>query len=167
MNNNGRPLRISSKSPVSYNKNENEEIIEDNEHVWPINLDLTRKLTPLGNRHNNLYMEPYNLRWANEMAKEGSTNKRKSNVFNRLLQKKQPVNNVNTYTPIEFKNNLQSNLPPLNSTINVNKPVKSLTRTAVKKFNAMSNNKNTRNRITGKRKLNAIHTLTRRRRRRV
>lgn len=163
MNNNGRPLRISSKSPVSYNKNENAEIIKDNEHVWPINLNLTRKLTPLGNRHNNLYMEPYNLRWANEFAKENSRNTRKSNVFNRLLQKKQPVNTINNSSPVELHNNVQSNYLPLNSSINVNRPVRSLTRTAPKKFNVMSNNIN---RLTGKRKFNAINT-TRRRRRRV
>jgi hypothetical protein len=165
MNNSGRPLRISSKSPVSYNKNENAEIIDDNEHVWPINTEMTRKLTPLGNRHNNLFMEPYNLRWANEFAKQGSINTRKRNVFNRLLQKKQPVNNNNS-SPVEFKHNVQYNFPTFNSSINVNKPVRSLTRTAPKKFNALRSNNNA---ATRKRKYNNITNSekSRRRRRRV
>jgi len=172
MNTNGRPLRISSKSPVSYNKNEDAEIINDNQHVWPINLDLTRKLTPLGNRHNNLYMEPYNLRWANEFAKENSTNTRKSNVFNRLLKKKQPVHN--NYSPVELQNNVPYIFPPFNTSIHINKPVRTLTRTAPKKFNVIANNKNKNaiNRVTGKRKLNSITTNTNsgkstRRRRRI
>jgi len=156
MDNSGKPLRIISKSPTYYNKNTNVEIIEDNKHVWPINTTLTRKLTSLGNNNNNRYMEPYNLRWANEFAKEGSTNTRKKDVFNRLLQKQSTKQRTREgYTPVVF-NNSRENVRVSNK--------KTLKRTAPKKFNILTN---TVNRLTGKRTFNKISTSTRKRRRRI